>query len=77
MYEKCSDEEMRVNVERLLELQNSRGWNEVMLAKQLNLHYSYVYRVLRNQRNAGIKFIMELFKLCKKEGLDFNEFLSI
>ena len=67
---------MQFNHEAFKELAESKGWTVRKLATKLELDYSHVYRVLNRQRGVGLKFISQLAKLCKKEGLNFTDFLS-
>ncbi len=68
---------MRLNLEKTKKLMEDRGWSEVMLARKLNLDYSYIYRVLRNDRGVGKKFLKGLMILCEREGLNFKEYIIL
>lgn len=66
-----------MKVEMLYDLMESRGWSEVNLARKLDLNYSYIYRVMRDERGIGKKFIANFMKFCDKEGLDFKSFITL
>lgn len=67
--------ELDLNVMR--QLLDARGWSEVILARQLGLDYSYVYRIMRKERGIGKKFITEFMKLCEREDLEFKRFVTL
>lgn len=77
MHEKFSDDEMRIIVSRLYQFKNTKGWSEAKLAEKLNIDYTYLYRVLRQKKNVGIKFMMGLLQLCRNEGLDIYDFVNM
>lgn len=66
-----------VDTSKLEKLMHSREWNEPMLAGNLSIDYSYLYRVLRNERNPGGKLFYGLARLCKSEGLNIMIFLKL
>ena len=68
---------LKINTEQLKGLMKTKGWNTVELAKSLDMNYSYVYRVLKGERNAGGKFFSGLLALCKKENISFEQFVYV
>ncbi|AZR73794.1 hypothetical protein BBF96_10600 [Anoxybacter fermentans] len=68
---------MKLDINKIKELIKERGWNEVIFARNLNLDYSYVYRVMRGQRGIGVKFISELMKFCEREKLNFKDYIIL
>ncbi len=66
---------MKLNREAIYKLIEHLGWSERRLAQELDLHYSYVYRVLRKQRGIGKKFIVGLMKLCEQQGLNYKNYI--
>lgn len=68
---------MKLNREKMEQLLEERGWNQVILAQKLGLDYSYVYRVMRGSRGIGKKFITGLMKMCDKEDLEFKEYVNM
>lgn len=64
------------DLEKLKEFMNAKRWSEVQLARELNLDYSYVYRVMRGERGVGKKFYENLFRLCQREGLLLSYFIK-
>jgi transcriptional regulator with XRE-family HTH domain len=68
---------LKLNTVTVKILIEKKGWSEVLLARKLNLDYSYVYRVMRGERGIGKKFISSLLKFCEKEGLNFRDFILI
>ncbi|MCK4259150.1 MAG: helix-turn-helix transcriptional regulator [Halanaerobiales bacterium] len=66
-----------LNVEKLKELIVQRGWSEIQLAQKLNLDYSYIYRILRKQRDPGKKFYENLFRFCMQEKLNIYDYLLL
>ncbi len=66
-----------INISRLENLMKSKGWSEPMLANELGIDYSYLYRLLRGKRNAGKKVYDGIFKLCQREHIDIEEFIII
>ncbi|MCK4260733.1 MAG: hypothetical protein KAX49_17275 [Halanaerobiales bacterium] len=68
---------MQLNLEKVRGLLTGKGWSEVMFARKLGLDYSYVYRVMRDQRGVGKKFLSGLIKLCEKERLNFRDYIFV
>lgn len=52
----------RVNLEKVRELMNQSGYSEPELAEIMEVSYSYLFRVLRGDRQPGGKFIDGLIK---------------
>lgn len=66
---------LELDVNKVKEYSDSRGWSEVMFAKKLNLDYSFVYRVFRGERKPGAKFLLSFMELCQKEGMSPYSFM--
>lgn len=64
-----------MNLEKLRELIQSRGWSEPQFARILQINYSFLYRVLRGERGAGKKFYNGMLRLCQREGLNIYDFI--
>lgn len=65
-----------MDVNKLRQLCQSRGWSEPMFARILGIDYSYLYRVMRGERKAGKKFISSMLRLCRHLNLDIYDFLN-
>lgn len=65
-----------VNMEKLKVYAELKGWGSIQLSRELELDYSYVYRLLNGTRNGGKKLYEGVIKLCRREGLDFDEFFK-
>ncbi len=49
-----------VNLQRVREFMEEKGYSEYHLAKEMGISYSYLFRVLRGTRHPGSKFIKGL-----------------
>lgn len=67
---------MRLKHDVVERLKEQRGWSDVKLAQELDLDYSYIYRVMRNQKGIGRKFLARFMKFCEQEGLEFKDYVS-
>lgn len=68
---------MKVNIEKLIKLAEKEGWSTPELAHQLGIDYSYLYRVLKKDKNGGAKLFNGLYQLCKEKGLDVEEYIFL
>lgn len=53
---------MRINLKKVQEFMEQREKSEYTLAADMGVSYSYVFRVMRGERNPGGKFIEGLLK---------------
>lgn len=68
---------MKLNREKVQQLLCERGWSEYRFSIKLDLDYTYVYRVMRDQRGIGRRFLERLLKFCESEGLNFREYIEL
>ncbi len=64
---------MLVNIKALSELAEKLG--PVKVARLIGVDYSHLNRVLRKEKTAGLKMITGIQKMCKKEGLNSEEYI--
>lgn len=62
---------LAVNIPKVKEYMNFKGWDEKQLAEKMGVAYQTVYRVFRGQRDPGNEFIAKLLKACK--GAEFDQ----
>jgi transcriptional regulator with XRE-family HTH domain len=60
-----------LNIPKVKEYMNFKGWDEKNLAEEMGVSYETVYRVFRGQRNPGNEFIAKILKTCK--GAEFEQ----
>ena len=68
---------MKVKVGALRKLAKQRDWSIPDLAKMLDLDYSYLSRVMNNEKNGGTKVFAGIYALCKQEGLDVDDYIFL
>jgi transcriptional regulator with XRE-family HTH domain len=68
---------MKVKVGALRKLAKQRGWSIPELAKQLDVDYSYLSRVMNNEKNGGTKVFSGIYALCKQEGLNVDDYIFL
>ena len=68
---------MKAKLDKLEEIEKSKGWSEVRFALALGIDYSYYYRVKRELRGIGTKFLEGLIRFCDEENLNFREFVDL
>lgn len=68
---------MKLNREKVQQLLRERGWSEYRFSIKLDLDYTYVYRVMRDQRGIGRRFLERLLIFCESEGLNFREYIEL
>lgn len=66
-----------IRVDSLEQLIVSKGWKEKEAAAMLGISYSHFYRILKGKRNPGSKFFSGFLELCKKENIDFENYVFI
>jgi len=67
---------MKVNTRALLQLAEDRGWSIPHLASRLGIDYSYLFRVLHNEKKGGVKLLEAIYKFCQEEGLPVDDYLE-
>jgi transcriptional regulator with XRE-family HTH domain len=67
---------MKVNITALKQLAENKSWSIPDLAKHLGVNYSYLFRILRGEKNGGSKLFSGIYHLCLKEGLSMDDYLS-
>ena len=68
---------MKAKLDKLEEVERSKGWSEIRFAQALGIDYSYYYRVKRELRGIGTKFLEGLIRFCDEENLNFRDFVEI
>lgn len=68
---------MKVKVGALRKLAKQRGWSVPDLAKKMNVDYSYLYRVMNNEKNGGTKVFSGIYAICKQEGLNVDDYIFL
>jgi predicted transcriptional regulator len=66
---------MKVNRSALMQLAETRNWSIPELAKRLGINYSYLYRVIRGEKQGGAKLWSGIYVLCKQEGLSIEDYV--
>jgi len=61
----------------LIKFMEEKGWSKKRFALELEIDYSYFYRILKGERNPGSKFISGFLRFCKKNNLSFEDFIYI
>ncbi|MDD2373554.1 MAG: helix-turn-helix transcriptional regulator [Syntrophomonadaceae bacterium] len=65
---------MKVNCSALMQLAETRNWSIPELAKRLGVNYSYLYRIIRGEKQGGAKLWSGIYVLCKQEGLSIEDY---
>lgn len=68
---------MKVNSKKLSELAKTEGWSIPELANKLGVEYSYLFRVLKNEKNGGGKLFNGLYQLCKEMKLNIEDYIFL
>jgi predicted transcriptional regulator len=66
---------MKINRFALMQLAESRNWSIPELAKRLGVNYSYLYRIMRGEKQGGAKLWSGIYILCKQEGLSVEDYI--
>lgn len=45
-------------------------------AERLGVDYSYLFRVLNNEKKGGAKLFAGIYRLCKEENLSFDDYME-
>jgi len=64
-----------VNTTALKSLAWQKGWSTPELAKRLGIDYSYLFRIINGEKKGGGKLFAGLYRLCREENLDFNNYI--
>lgn len=68
---------MKLKTDEIQNLLQQRGWSTVTFAHKVGVDYSYMYRVLRNQRGIGPRFLSGFMKLCERSGINFRNYVDL
>ena len=66
---------MKANTSALQELAKLRNWSLPELARRLGVEYSYLFRIIRGEKNGGAKLWTGIYRLCKDEDLSVEEYI--
>lgn len=66
---------MRANRSALQQLAETKNWTIPELARRLGVDYSYLFRIMRGQKQGGAKLWSGIYSLCKQEGLAIEDYL--
>lgn len=68
---------LEIRRELLKDLLKQKGWTKAEFARKADLNYSYLHRLLKGERKPGSKFFSGFLKICKEEGLTFEDYVYI
>jgi transcriptional regulator with XRE-family HTH domain len=68
---------LRVNTENLVGLAKSENWSIPELASKIGVDYSYLFRVLKNEKNGGGKLFNGIYHLCKQKRLNVDDYIFL
>lgn len=68
---------MKINITSLIKLAETEDWSIPELAAQLGVEYSYLYRVLKKEKNGGAKLFNGIYQLCKSKGLNIEDYIFL
>lgn len=66
---------MKVILSALQQLAEAKDWTIPELARRLGIDYSYLFRVMRGEKNGGAKLWTGIYRLCKEEGLSVDDYI--
>lgn len=66
-----------IRMKILEKLMKEKGWSRKDFADALGINYSHFHRILKGERNPGSKFFSGLFKVCKEEKKEFEDYVFI
>jgi transcriptional regulator with XRE-family HTH domain len=66
---------MKPNISGLQQLAKTRNWTLPELARRLGVNYSYLFRIMRGDKNGGAKLWSGIYCMCKEEGLSVEDYL--
>jgi len=67
---------MQANISALMKLADDRGWSTPELAVHLQINYSYLFRILKGQKQGGARLFAGIYRLCQQEGLSLENYIS-
>jgi len=67
---------LNIKAAALIQLAESRSWTIPKLAERLGVDYSYLFRVLNNEKKGGAKLFAGIYRLCKEENLSFDDYME-
>lgn len=68
---------MKVNVENLNRLADTHGWTVPELALKLGVDYSYLFRVMKHEKNGGGKLFSGIYRLCSEMKIDVEDYIFL
>lgn len=66
-----------INIDAINDFITKNEWTSYKFSKELNLDYSYVYRVLKKEVNGGNKFISRLIEFCNLNKIEVSKFIFL
>lgn len=63
--------EVMIDLDAVKSYMTDKGFSEYSMAREMNVSYSYVYRVMRGQKPAGQSFVNGLLRIGMKPGKIF------
>lgn len=66
-----------INIDAINNYISKKEWTSYKFSKELNLDYSYVYRVLKKEVNGGNKFISRLIDFCNINKIEITDFIFL
>lgn len=66
---------MKVNVEKIVELMQKKGWTQIELAERAQISRSYLSRVLSGERDGGSTFLIGMTRAFPKN--DIRDFIIL
>lgn len=68
---------MKIKSAALIELAEKNGWSIPFLADELGIDYTYLFRILKGEKNGGSKVFSGLYQLCNKENLNIEDYIFL
>ena len=68
---------MKVNIEALKSLAENKGWSLSEFSRRLGVDYTYLSRLVKNERNGYSKALGSVYKICKQENLNFEDYILL
>ncbi len=68
---------MKANISALMSLADTKNWSIPELADHLRINYSYLFRILKGEKDGGAKLFAGIYRLCKEEGLSIDDFVAL
>lgn len=67
---------MKVNIDALQKLADTKNWNYPYMAKRLGINYSYLFRIMRGEKTGGNKLFSGIYRLCQEEDLNIDDYIN-